>query len=126
MLPPAELILSVGICILAYFLFLNVFSSRRAPLSPGPKPWPIVGHVPQRPRVPNWLIFQQWGKLYGRQIWHPKLLRSLTKFFSGDVVYVRIAGHKVVILNSYKAVHDLMIHRFNQYSDRSHRVMGEL
>ncbi|PBK71179.1 cytochrome P450 [Armillaria solidipes] len=75
---------------------------------PGPFRWPIVGNAFQIPTETPWRQFAEWGKQYG------------------DVVYLRVFGRSILVLNSLEAITDLYEQKSSIYSDKSPRVMGEL
>jgi hypothetical protein len=52
---------------------------------------------------------------------------SIEAFWVGDVVYLSVLGQPIVILNSLKAVKDLLDQRSSIYSDRPiFTMVGEL
>ncbi|EGO28626.1 hypothetical protein SERLADRAFT_413459 [Serpula lacrymans var. lacrymans S7.9] len=92
----------------AYYIWRS-YSSRRYKLPPGPRPDPIIGNLRQFPKGNQPEVFSEWGKEFG------------------DVVYVQIFGRGVLVLNSIRAVNDLLEKRGSIYSDRPRQVaFGEL
>ncbi|KAK0458177.1 cytochrome P450 [Desarmillaria tabescens] len=75
---------------------------------PGPFRWPIVGNAFDIPTETPWRQFAEWGKQYG------------------DIVYLRVFGRSILVLNSLEAITDLYEQRSSIYSDKSPRAMGEL
>ncbi|KAF9006809.1 cytochrome P450, partial [Hymenopellis radicata] len=71
------------------------------PLPPGPKGFPIVGNLFDRPTRNAWLAYADWKSTYG-----------------SDVVSVNVGGHPLVVLNSTKAASELFERRSANYSDR--------
>ncbi|KAI0748777.1 cytochrome P450, partial [Daedaleopsis nitida] len=67
---------------------------------PGPKPLPLLGNLLSLSGKKPWEAFTELGKEYG------------------DVVYLRILGRPIVILNSVDAVNDLLERRGEIYSHR--------
>ncbi|KAF5368991.1 hypothetical protein D9758_002839 [Tetrapyrgos nigripes] len=94
---PGSKVASVAFLVTLYYLFSRRSRSR---LPPGPLGLPIFGSVFQFDSVQPWLSFAKWKQLYG------------------SLVYVNFAGQPVIILNSKKAVEDLLVRRASKYSDR--------
>jgi len=61
-----------------------------APLPPGPRPLPIVGNLWQLPKANSHLVFAEWSKTFG------------------EVMSVTLLGKPVIILNSRRAVTDVL------------------
>ncbi|KAJ6562200.1 cytochrome P450 [Mycena capillaripes] len=76
------------------------FKQSSNPLPPGPSGLPIIGNALHLPLERQWLTFTDWAKTYG------------------EIVHVSAFGQSVVILNSPKAVSDLLERRSTLYSDR--------
>ncbi|KAF9459489.1 cytochrome P450 [Collybia nuda] len=91
-------------CIFLY-AYIRGKSKRRPPLPPGPPGEPILGHLRMIPPKDQEIFFYQWGKKYG------------------NVMYLRLLGRPVVVLNSAKAAIDLLDKRSANYSDRPPFVM---
>ncbi|EMD35350.1 hypothetical protein CERSUDRAFT_157058 [Gelatoporia subvermispora B] len=81
-------------------------SSTRLP--PGPKGWPIIGNVFDIPHSKPWETYFQWSKCYG------------------SVVHMNVFGQHIVVLNTAKAVSDLLETRSSIYSDRIRFIMISL
>ncbi|KAF9044808.1 cytochrome P450, partial [Hymenopellis radicata] len=102
-------VLLFGFCLAATLLYLrNRFQSQRQlPLPPGP-PSSWIGSV-QLPQKYPWRGYAQWRHIYG------------------DLVYVRILGNPICILNSSEVISDLLEKRSANFSSRPVRTMvGEL
>ncbi|KAF9456686.1 cytochrome P450 [Collybia nuda] len=102
----AGLLLSCAIAILA-----SKFATKRSryPLPPGPYGLPLLGNALQMPTSHEWLTFAAWGKAFG------------------GVIHVSIFGRPIIILNSRKAISDLLEAKSGIYSDRPVLPMaGEL
>ncbi|KDQ58243.1 hypothetical protein JAAARDRAFT_35056 [Jaapia argillacea MUCL 33604] len=78
------------------------------PYPPGPKPDPIIGNLRHVPKKSAWLTYASWGKQYG------------------DVVSFEAFGTRVIVLNTLKAISDLLEKRGAVYSERHHNVMQDL
>ncbi|KZT41729.1 cytochrome P450 [Sistotremastrum suecicum HHB10207 ss-3] len=66
----------------------------------GPKGLPVVGNLFDMPSRREWLTFTEWKKSYG------------------DFIGMTILGQRIVILNSYEAVMEMLEKRGTLYSDR--------
>jgi hypothetical protein len=73
---------------------------KRLPLPPGPKPLPFIGSLLDFPTSYYWLPYAEWSKKYG------------------DVMYFHVLGQDFIVLDSVKAVEDLLEARSAIYSDR--------
>ncbi|OCH95809.1 cytochrome P450 [Obba rivulosa] len=90
-------------CLVLLYLFLRRSKRSRLPFPPGPKSsW--RGSV-QLPKAYQWFTYADWRKIYG------------------DVIYVRIFGNPIVILNSARVADDLLNKRSSIYSSRPVRTM---
>ncbi|KAJ6503471.1 cytochrome P450 [Mycena vitilis] len=99
-------LLSLLCCAVAYFW--SHFAYLRTtlvglPLPPGPKAnW--TGNV-DLPRVRPWLTYEQWKDVYG------------------DLIYIRVFGNPILVLNSAVVASDLLERRGGKYSSRPIRTM---
>ncbi|KAF8639642.1 hypothetical protein AX17_000907 [Amanita inopinata Kibby_2008] len=107
MLNSFMLILDISLATLALFtLKLLIHSRRIPPLPPGPKGLPLIGNALDMPFEREWLTFAKWGDIWG------------------DVCSVTVLGQPIVILNSRKAVCDMLDKKSAIYSDRPTLQMG--
>ncbi|KAK7064159.1 cytochrome p450 [Favolaschia claudopus] len=101
-------LLSLFCCLLAYF-WSHFFSLKNKlvglPLPPGPKAnfW---GNV-NLPRLRPWLAYasDEWRKIYG------------------ELIYIRVFGNPILVLNTATVVSDLLEKRSGKYSSRPVRTM---
>ncbi|EKM61159.1 uncharacterized protein PHACADRAFT_134438 [Phanerochaete carnosa HHB-10118-sp] len=78
-------------------------SNRHPPLPPGPKTtWFDTARLPKEYQ---WLTYAGWKEIYG------------------DVIYIRVLGNPMIILNAAEAVNDLFDKRSTNYSSRPVRTM---
>ncbi|KAJ7622192.1 cytochrome P450 [Roridomyces roridus] len=71
-----------------------------APLPPGPRRAPLIGNLLQMPHDKAPLVFHEWAGTYG------------------DVMYLKLPGMSIVVLDSLQAAEDLLEKRSAIYSDR--------
>ncbi|KAF9261904.1 cytochrome P450 [Marasmius fiardii PR-910] len=77
-------------------------------LPPGPKRIPILGNIfdmKAKRKEPIHITFTNWSQIYG------------------DVFTFDVLGSRTIVLNSYRAIIDLLEHRSYNYSDRAHQPM---
>ncbi|KIK52671.1 hypothetical protein GYMLUDRAFT_100644 [Collybiopsis luxurians FD-317 M1] len=100
-------------------LFLSILLARRVwirfvvqrglPLPPGPKGWPIIGNLFEIPKEKAHLQYTKMSQTY-----------------QSDLIYLNAAGTPILVLNSEDATSDLLVERFQLYSDRPQGTMGIL
>ncbi|KAF9022878.1 cytochrome P450 [Hymenopellis radicata] len=86
--------------IFALLLLLVGLVLRRALPTHRPRGLPFVGKVFGRPTRHPWLTYLKWGATFG------------------DVMSFKVFGQPIIVLNSFKAVSDLLEKRSNNYSAR--------
>ncbi|EIM84826.1 cytochrome P450 [Stereum hirsutum FP-91666 SS1] len=84
----------------------RILMGNRGSLPPGPKGWPIIKNILDIPAEYQWKTFLKWSREY----------RS-------DVISLKVPGATLVVLNTMKAVDDLMVKRSHIYSSRPRMVM---
>ncbi|KAF5350190.1 hypothetical protein D9757_013079 [Collybiopsis confluens] len=101
-----------ALCLLSVFYFARWKSSQaRYPFPPGPKKLPIVENlfdIPSKGQI--WLDYSEMSRRYG-----------------SDIIHLSALGNSIVVLNTAKAVSDLLEKRSLIYSSRPYSTMiGEL
>ncbi|KAJ6604729.1 cytochrome P450 [Mycena vulgaris] len=95
-------LLSLLFSAVAYFWSAPFKSS--LPFPPGPKTnW--LGRVVDLPRIRPWLTYAEWRHVYG------------------DLIYIRVFGNPILVLNSATVTSDLLEKRSGNYSSRPIRTM---
>jgi len=109
---PIMISLLLAFCLGIAFLYRRKSNSnpRGLPLPPGPKPDPIIGNARHIPLGESWVTFTSWKEIYG------------------DIIHLNVMGQRIIILNSYKAISDLL-GQGTTYQDRPyfyiiHELMG--
>ncbi|KAG1883461.1 cytochrome P450 [Suillus subluteus] len=96
-------ILALGISCIIALVAASGLTRRRVypvPLPPGPRPLPILGNALQLDTKRPWLTYTEWGKTYGK------------------IVYSRILGIDLIIINSETIARELLDKRSANYSTR--------
>ncbi|KAI0350719.1 cytochrome P450 [Trametes cingulata] len=95
---------------LGALVVLTVASLRRGglPLPPGPPPLPLIGNVLDFPKSHLGREFHALSERYG------------------DVVYMKVLGQSIILVDSYEAACELLEKRSANYSDRPQSVMVKL
>ena len=105
---------------LSFLLALRAFRDYRRrrgiPYPPGPRPLPVVGNLFDLPKDSLWLAFTRFSKKHGTAF--PLVWFLSTMTMAGDILSLHIFGQVFVVLNSHKAIKDLLERRGDIYSDR--------
>ncbi|KAG7086779.1 hypothetical protein E1B28_002709 [Marasmius oreades] len=99
----------LAVSLLFLCLFVNRYR-RGLHLPPGPKGLPVVGNFldVQRLQKSNelpWVTYTKWSHIYG------------------DIFTFHVLGSRTIVLNSYKAIMELLDRRSHNYSDRPYQPM---
>lgn len=92
--------LIVSISVLCLVVVVFKISFKRLPLPPGPEAKFWTGNVHQLPTTEPWLTYAKWSQNHG------------------PVVFFRVHGRRMLILNTLKVALDLLESRASLYSDR--------
>ncbi|PVF92912.1 cytochrome P450 [Serendipita vermifera] len=90
----------LGLILLLFVARSFLESRRRSPCPPGPNQLPIIGSVHKFPKKDLPQAFDQWKESYG------------------DIVYVKVLGTPVIIINSITVAEDLCAKKASSYSSR--------
>ncbi|KAF8337876.1 cytochrome P450 [Cantharellus anzutake] len=101
-------LLFLGLGFAIFWLFQQT-NKRKLPYPPGPKGYPIIGNAAELEVSHSWLYYQKLKEKYG------------------DIVYLSAMGQPILILNSRKAIQDLVINKAAIFANRPKLTMcGEL
>ncbi|KAI0291060.1 cytochrome P450 [Multifurca ochricompacta] len=96
------------LAILFFFAILRTIRDRYqrrttglVPYPPGPPPLPVIGNLFDIPKEFSWLTYTELSKKYG------------------NILFFRVFGQVIIVLNSPKPAKDLLEKRADIYSDRS-------
>ncbi|KJA22222.1 hypothetical protein HYPSUDRAFT_202249 [Hypholoma sublateritium FD-334 SS-4] len=91
-------------------IFLSFFrkyrTSKNLPLPPGPKGWPLIGNLLDMPSQSEWITYHKWSKELGT-----------------DILYLNVAGTRIIVLDTIEAATDLLEKRSVIYSGRTRLIM---
>ncbi|KAK7046845.1 cytochrome P450 [Favolaschia claudopus] len=96
----------IAVSAFALLTWLSLFRKKKFTTPPGPPGWPLIGNMFDLPKKESWKAYLEWSNRY-----------------NSDVVSMKLAGTQFIILNSAKAIQDLLIKRSNIYSDRPYSTM---
>ncbi|KAK7449241.1 hypothetical protein VKT23_013386 [Stygiomarasmius scandens] len=88
--------------LVSFFLYrvVNLWRAKPLPFPPGPPGLPVLGNMFDMPKEKDWMVFSEWGNLYG------------------GVISLRIFGMTFVIINSAEAAMDILEKQNSRTSDR--------
>ncbi|KAN0084486.1 Cytochrome P450 [Tylopilus felleus] len=96
-------------CIVLLYVGRRALGKRSSyPLPPGPPGLPWVGNIIGVNAEAPWLTYAKWARTYG------------------DIVYSRLLGRDIIIINSEKIAKDLLESRSKNYSDRPSLIINEI
>ncbi|KAF7369889.1 Cytochrome p450 [Mycena sanguinolenta] len=94
--------LVLGLTSSILYLAIHSYTNRnRKPLPPGPKGLPLIGNLLDVPKAQEWLTYMEISRKY-----------------DSDIISLNLAGDTVIVLNSLRAVDDLLEDKSAIYSDR--------
>ncbi|KAI9567596.1 cytochrome P450 [Boletus coccyginus] len=100
--------LALGSVVVIYIARRTIRTRPPYPLPPGPPGLPWIGNVIGVNASTPWTTYAEWARTYG------------------DIVYSRLLGKDIIILNSEKIAKDLLENRSKFYSDRPYFITAEL
>ncbi|KAF8509219.1 cytochrome P450 [Hysterangium stoloniferum] len=89
----------IGVTVVISAWIRYTLRPKRLPLSPGPKPPPLLGNLLNMPRSREYDEYTKWRETYG------------------DIAHMEVLGKHIVIINSVDVANDLLERRSAIYSD---------
>lgn len=118
--------LALGCAVVLHFWRSALGNRISYPFPPGPPGLPWVGNVIGVNTDAPWLTYADWAKTYGgAQHLHSYVIIQ-ADIRAGDLVYSRLFGKDIIIINSEKIAKDLLESRSRNYSDRPYLITREL
>ncbi|KAI6042932.1 cytochrome P450 [Pisolithus marmoratus] len=109
MITPTLSVSTACIIVVAFWFAVRFIRKKsRLPYPPGPRQLPIVGNAFDIDLKEPYVTYTEWGKIYG------------------ELVYSRIFGQDIIIVNSEKMARILAETRSTIYSDRPHSPLYRL
>ena len=117
----------IAIICVEQYLKNSRFRFRSYPLPPGPSGLPWIGNVFGLDAGAPWLTYSKWAKTYGQlRLVGFDSIHSVAYIYVGDLIYTRLFGREIIIINSEKVARELLELRSRNYSDRPYLITTEL
>ncbi|TFY60480.1 hypothetical protein EVJ58_g5129 [Rhodofomes roseus] len=109
----------VLVTLIVLYVVQRLQTSSKRHLPPGPSPLPILGNAHQMSSDFPEKVFAQWKDVYGKHSKYSEVHREVSDPSPpGDIIFLQMFATPVLVLNSAKAVRDLLEKRSTKYSDR--------
>lgn len=106
-----------GLALLRHYR--NVMSRRKLCHPPSPKSYPLLGNLLSIPPGPEHLAYMKLGEQLNSKLACGSIQSIwLLKTCTGDIIFLKVFGHSIIILNSAQAASDLLDKRSARYADR--------
>lgn len=105
--------------------FLVIRNRRRPvlPYPPGPKRLPLLGNLLDLPKTLEWETYARWSKEYSEAKYFFLSVRLLlcshcVERTDSDVIYLKVAGTDIIVVNSQSAANEVFEKKSSIYSSR--------
>ena len=121
----------IGLLLSTIILLIQRYTrSRRPPLPPGPRGWPLIGSILEMPAVRPWEKYREWCQAYSTPSPRPMCssmpdLPSMLVFLDSDLVHLHLPMQPTMIVGSAEIAIELFEKRSQTYSDRARYVVLE-
>ncbi|KAF5359752.1 hypothetical protein D9756_003023 [Leucocoprinus leucothites] len=100
---------AAALLVSGFIVLLKRHKFPKAPLPPGPKPWPFIGNTLDIVAPEPWLLYMKWEEAY-----------------QSKILTLTLPGKRLIILNSADDAVELLEKRAGLYSDRTRIPLIEL
>ena len=111
----------VSVALVSIYAFRTIKSHHKEKLPPGPKGLPFLGNLFQLSLNP-WKEFEVWKKEFGTSIHSSVVFDADSVLNAGPLVYLTVAGQRILVLNAHQVAADLLDRRGHIYNDRPRMI----